>query len=189
MICPDSSSLSTSTSDSWSNESCIMVDSLFSRAEPGTPPNTTRVRRFFEVPRNPALALWLVAGCLVAIGAIDLAYSLRGLLPFIPPPHIPPPVDRLAHRPVVDVVGVAHLAAGLGLFARQAWARVLALVIIAFWAVMTGAALALTMPFTVFWNPQDVRPILISTATMGLVYAWMLVTLWRDDVLGALKMR
>jgi len=143
--------------------------------------------RLIEIPRNAALALWLVAGIFVAIGAIDLDYSLRGLLPFIPPPHIPPPVDRLAHHPVVDAVGVAHLVAGLGLFARQALARLLAVAIIVFWAVVTVLGLAVTMPFTVFWNPQDVRPILVSTLLMGLVYAWAVLALWRDDVRERLR--
>ena len=43
------------------------------------------------------------------------------------------------------------------------------------------------MPFTVFWNPQDVRPILVSTLLMGLVYAWVVLALWRDDVRERLR--
>jgi hypothetical protein len=143
--------------------------------------------RLVEIPRSPALALWLVAGIFVAIGAIDLAYSLRGLLPFIPPPHIPPPVDRLAHRPVVDLVGAAHLLAGLGLLARQWWARLLAISIVVFWTVVTIAGLTLTLPLTALFNPQDVRPILVSTLLMGLVYAWAVLALWRDDVRERLR--
>jgi hypothetical protein len=139
--------------------------------------------RLFAVPKNPALALWLAAGCFAVIGAIDIGYSLRGLVPeFIPGPHFPAPIDRLAGRSVVDLVGVAQLIAALGLSFRQAWAWWWALGFLIAWAAVTLLALMVVLPFTAFWNPNDLPRLVFWTWVMALIYAWVFLTLRRDDV-------
>ncbi len=146
--------------------------------------------RLFAVPKNPALALWLAAGCFAVIGAIDVGYSLRGHVPgFIPGPHFPSPIDRLAGRSVVDLVGVAQLIAALGLFFRQVWVRWWSLAFLIGWGAVTLVALLIVLPFTAFWNPNDLPHLVLWTWVMLVVYGWIFVTLSRDDELTMLAGR